>query len=274
MAHLLRAIPDSILKRGYVTVGNDLKTIDQNTFVSVNGDAGGTWTPAADLNINGAGVVVAGPWAVSGAQMTVSAPTFGKGTADDAFGLSAAHAGRTQTLCQALIECYANFPEQVAASPGYTAGVAALVTTTPGVRFFTPLRTYGGATLETVTLTYYVGAVHAALPQVFPQMRIIAIDAQGTLFPLGAGTLYDVGGFHAISAATAPGLLYQPETVYEFVYTCTQNNVIDGSRFTYWLEIIEESGANCFSGGVGSPGNYFVSAVSALDRIALFDGRN
>jgi hypothetical protein len=44
--------------------------------------------------------------------------------------------------------------------------------------------------------------------------------------------------------------------------------VIDRSKYTYWLEIIEESGANSIAG------NVFISAVSFLDNITLFDGRN
>ena len=82
MSHLNRAQPDATWKRGYITVGNDLKTIDQNTFVAINGDEGGTWAPSANIVIGGAGVVVAGPWIMSGANCTVTsaAPiTFGKG---------------------------------------------------------------------------------------------------------------------------------------------------------------------------------------------------
>jgi hypothetical protein len=267
MAHLQRAIPDAKLQRGYVTVGNDLKAIDQNTFVAVNGDAGGTWTPAATLAINGAGVVAAGPWSVSGSQMTVNAPTFGKGTADDVFGLSAAHPGRSQTLNQPLVECYSSTPEGVVFVPGFANFISWLQTTKLGVRFLTPLRVFGGATLETVTLKFSIAGSHGALPAVFPQMRVIAIDGQGNVMPMGSGTLFDAGGFHAITAVSTSAA-YNALVNATFVYTCSQNNVIDRSKYTYWLEIIEESGANSIAG------NVFISAVSFLDNITLFDGRN
>lgn len=267
MSHLVRAITDTALKRGYVTVGNDLKTIDQNTFVAVNGDAGGTWTPANTLAINGAGVVAAGPWAVSGSQMTVYAPTFGKGTADDVFGLSATHPGRSQTLNQPLVECYSSQPEGIVFVPGFTNAISWLQTTQLGVRFLTLLRVFGGATLETVTLKFSIAGSHASLPAVFPQMRVIAIDGQGNVLPLGAGALFDAGGFHALTAVTTAAA-YNALVNATLVYACSQNNVIDRSTYTYWLEIIEESGANAIAG------NVFMSAVSLLDNIALFDGRN
>lgn len=265
MSHLIRAIADTKLRRGYVTVGNDLKAIDRNTFVAVNGDAGGTWTPAATLAINGAGVVAAGPWSVSGSQMTVNAPTFGKGTADDVFGLSASHPGRSQTLNQPLVECYSSQPEGVVFVSGFAASIFWLQTAQLGVRFLTPIRVFNGATLESVTLAFGIGSAHANLPAVVPQMRIIAIDAQGNVLPLGAGSLFDAGGFRAIvSAATA--LAYNAAN--SFTYVCSQNNVIDLSKYAYFMELIEESGVNAVAG------NTFVSAQSILDNIALFDGQN
>jgi hypothetical protein len=271
MAHLLRAQPDATWKRGYFTVGADLRSIDQNTFVAVNGDAGGTWTPAATLAINGAGVIVAGPWTVSGTQMSVSAPTFGKGTYDDVFGLASTHPGRTQTLVQGLVECYSSQPEWVVFYPGPNNFIQGLLTTTPGVRFLSPIRVFHGALLETVTLQFVVTAIHASLPTTLSQMRIVAIDANGVVLPMGAGVLYDVGGFRAVSAATTGAAWYNGGATQSFVYTCSQNNVIDIGKYTYWLEIIDESGAGAFTAGNG---NIFVSATSYLAAITLFDGRN
>jgi hypothetical protein len=275
LTHLVRAISDAKLHRGYVTVGADLRAIDQNTFVAVNGDAGGTWTPASDLNINGAGVVFAAPCAVSGAQMTVYAPTFGKGTADDVFGLAATHPGRTQTLVQGLVECYSSQPEWVTyIHGGASSSLSALQTHAPGVRWLTPLRIFNGATLETVTLRFYISAFRTVLPTTLAQMRIVAIDANGVVLPMGAGTLYDVGGFHAISSAATADAWSNGGFVQTFVYTCSQNNVIDIGKYTYWLEIIEESDPPGTVGGGALGGNTYVSATSYLDRITLFDGRN
>jgi hypothetical protein len=273
MAHLLRAITDAKLKRGYVTVGNDLRAIDQNTFVAVNGDAGGTWTPSNTLAINGAGVVFAAPCAVSGAQMTVYAPTFNKGTYDDVFGLATSHPGRTQTLVQGLVECYSSQPEWVVFYPGPNNFIQGLATTTPGVRFLSPIRVFHGALLETVTLQFVVTAIHASLPTTLAQMRVVAIDANGVVLPMGAGGLYDAGGFRAVSAATTGSAWYNGGATQSFVYTCSQNNAIDIGKYTYWLEIIDESGANTFAAN-SNAGNIYVSATSYLAAITLFDGRN
>lgn len=275
MAHLLRTQRDTVWKRGYITVGNDLKTIDQNTFVAINGDAGGTWTPSGALEIDGAGVVIAGPCVVSGASMVVAVPTFNKGTADDAFGLGASHAGRSQTLVQGLVECYSSQPEWVAFATGDVNLVQGLITLVAGVRFLTPIRVFHGATLTSVTLKFAVIYAHGAgRPANLAQMRIVAIDALGNVLPLGAGSGIDAGGFTAVSAATTGSAWYAGNTVQTYVYTCSQNNVIDLGKYTYWMEIIDESGSvNTFPANAGT-GNLFVSATSALSGIAVFDGRN
>lgn len=281
MAHLNRAQPD--WKRGYVTVGNDLKVIDQNSFVAVNGDAGGTWTPGADLSIAGAGMVAAAPWTVAGASAVLYAPTFGKGTADDAFGLAPAHPGRSWTLVQALAACHAVYPEQVFIVLGPGGLIQGLQTDTPGARWLSPLRVYGGATLETVSLRFIVAFTHTVLPASLAQMRVIAVDALGGIFPMGAGALFDNGGFHAVSAASTAAAWNASSSPQTFTYVCSQNNVIDLAKFTYWLEIIEEVGPpatptlNCFPAPtttIPAFGNVFVSATSFLDGISLFDGRN
>lgn len=274
MAHLLRAQPDAVWVRGYVTVGADLRTIDQNTFVAINGDAGGTWTPAGTLTIGGAGMVAAVPWTATGAGVTVLAPTFNKGTADDYFGLANGHAGRSQTLPQVLFDCYSSQPEWVQLALGDANFVQGLLTTTPGVRFLSPIRVFNGGTLQTITLRFVVGAAHAYLPTTLPQMRIIAIDANGNVLPLASvATGADAFGFRPVASPATGAAWYNSGLTQLFTYTCDQNNVLDISKYSYFVEIIEESGTNAFAANANA-GNLFVSVTSLIDTITLFDGRN
>ena len=117
MAHLLRIIPDSSLVRGYIPTGANLKDIDQNTFVSINGDDGGTWVPSSHIVIGGNGVAVAGPWRMNGANVTASSPfTFGKGTVDDYWQIPIGHAARTYTIFTYFLESFAAVPTDIAQS--------------------------------------------------------------------------------------------------------------------------------------------------------------
>jgi hypothetical protein len=281
MAHLVRTQPDSVWVRGYLTLGTDLKAIDQNTFVAINGDAGGSWTPAANLVVGGAGMICAGPWQLSGVATTidtdaVTAPlTFGKGTADDVFAV----ASTSYTLTQVLIEAYPLITEQAAVrfssfngAPGIGAALnAGIYTAVKGARFLVPLRTYGNAMLQTATLHFTVGESHAAVPQTLPLMRIIALDTSGNQLPLRAlDASTDANGFQAIGAPATGSTWFNAGVDQTFVYTCNQNQRIDVSKYTYWLEIIDESG----SGAWVTVGNSYTSVVAAFGSIVLLDGRN
>jgi hypothetical protein len=281
MAHLLRAQPDVVWQRGYLTLGTDLRTIDQNTFVAINGDAGGTWTPAADLIVGGAGMICAGPWQLSGTSTTIdtnasTAPlTFGKGTADDVFAM----ASTSYTLAQALIEVYPLISEQASVrvpsfngAPGIGSALnSGVFTSAKGARFLVPLRTVSGGLLQTLTLHFTVGESHASVPQALPLMRVIAIDTSGNQLPLRAldGST-DANGFQAIGAPASGAVWFNAGADQTFVYTCNQNQRIDVSRYTYWLEVIDESGTNAWV----TVGNSFTAVVSAFDSIVLLDGRN
>lgn len=286
MAHLLRAQPDVVWKRGYVTVGADMATIDQNTFVSVNGDAGGTWTPAADLNIGGAGMICASAWTVIGtsgfglpAWSTIDTNgsnaqiTFGRGTPDDVFGYVTP---ASYTIVTGFFDHYSVNPEQAAVSLNYSAAVSGVLTQgSTGGRFVVPLRVFSGqgSTITTITLNWTVNWAHVAVPVTLPAMRVYAVDVNGTLFPLRAsdGTTTDANGFQPISVATTAAAYNASNANQAFVYTCNQNQVIDVSKYSYFVEIIDESGTGDWT---AHPGNTFSSVSAVFTSVLGYDGRN
>lgn len=279
MAHLIRIIPDSKLVRGYLPTGDDLRLIDQNTFLSINGDDGGTWAPSDHITINGEGVVVAALWVMNGAVVNAVGPfTFGKLTADDYWQIPVGHGSRTCSVLTTFIEYFSAVPTDVNGSQpgGWFAGSLAdfgicTYNLSKLVRFGTPLNVYNGGTITDVVITFRVNESH--LPQFLPRFRVVAMDKDGTLYPLRVAdsTLTDSDGYVTFtptpdSAAT----WFHAGTNQTFTYSCNQNQLIDTSKYTYYVEIIEEGGSNSFSVGNG---NCWRSAVATFTNIPTIDGR-
>lgn len=284
MAHLLRILSDAQLKRWLVLTGQNLADIDQNTLGAWNGAAGGSWTPAADIVIEGKGVVIGGPWTMDGADSTVDtdgddAPlVFGRGTADDVFGFDTpASITLVSSLFTAFPDIAETFVSRVKAfngAPSITGAVEGTQSLTPGSRFLSPLRVYDGGTIQTATLEWLILDDHTAvggMPEHFPLMRIVAVDTDGNVFPLrSADASTDDDGFQAISTATDLAS-YAATTSNTFGYVCNQNQLIDRGKYTYWVDLIDESGAHAWS--VAGLGTVFAAVSTVFDGIALVNGR-
>ncbi|MDB4945875.1 MAG: hypothetical protein JWP97_5409 [Labilithrix sp.] len=277
MSHLARVQPDATWVRGYITTGADLKALDQNTFVAVNGDDGGTWSPAASIYIGGAGLVLAGPSILSNSPTGIASVTldgvtsfltFGRGTADDVFGYAGEQA---YTLPTPILEHFAQFSDAVVAQLPYPNGPAGVRALAPGARFLVPLRVYNGGRFQSLTFYWTVGETHTNVPNQVPAIRVIAVDVNGNVTPLRApdGTTTDVNGWLAISTASTGALYAASLANQQALYLCTVDHVVDLSKYSYFVEVLEESG----SGAWTTTGNIFTSAVGRFDQIYQFDGR-
>lgn len=286
MAHLLRAQPDSVWKRGYVTIGNDLKTIDQNTFLAINGDDGGTWSPSTPITIAGAGVVAGGPWTMSGAALTATtsagkAITFGKGDATDYYGLPAGHPGETFSTYMNFVE---SFHVPIVSGNVTNDGIinflitgsfdpVGIFSSIPGVRLLLPLRVFSGAPrINTVTIDFIVYGAHANVPQVLPRARVIAVAVDGTVIPQRArDTTTDADGFQNFPTPASGAAWVAANAVQTYVYACNVVQPVDSGAYLYFLEIIDEAGTNTYT-----PGNVnrWLGANVAYTGVSIFDGRS
>lgn len=274
MAHLLRAQPDSVWKRGYFTVGNDLKTIDQNTFVSLNGDDGGTYVPAAAIIIGGEGVVVAGPWVMVGSGVTVTtaanAPiTFGNGTATDYFGFPFTHPGYLPIRQQYSLTADSSLGHQFVYSESFGAQ-----STIQGGRFFFPIPVYNGASLvSSVTLSFIVNESHAGgVPQVLPKLRVVAMATDGTTIPLRSpDTTTDANGFQYFPTPATGAAWYNTGLAQTITYSCNwgPSPPVNTGSYLYFLEVVDESGLHSWS----SVGNSFYLATVVHGVTPIFDNR-
>lgn len=289
MAHLNRIWTDSILVRGYIT-GVELRDLDVNTYKAVDGD-GGSWTPSSPIEIGGAGMVAAGRgWIMFGAGAVattgVGAPIeFDKGYADDYFGFGDANTMRTPSCVTELGHPVVNSPYSfngfnISNTPrwntvksyfAYVRIPSNSATDTP-IQFVCPINVYNGAYIDTATLRFTVGYVHSNVPQNLPKIRIIAVDEEGNILVLrNADSTTDPDGYQPIGAPVSGSAWYNSGAEQTFNYVCNVSHKIDVSKYSYYVDVIEENGNDVFIAGSGN--TYHSLSISFAD-ILIFDGRN
>lgn len=245
MAHLVPARPawhplDTILPA-------DWAAIDQNTFVAINGDNGGTWTPSAAINIGGAGMWFAGLTILSGvvpfgsiSEVITSYPsariTFGS---NDFFQIPYWHPGQSRIIVNSCGASRGSFGwNSIRQGNLIQSGV-------PGCRGLVPLQVHQKAVLQTVTLTYRIASSH--FPQFLFKFRIIAVNDSGAIFPLiDASGSNDANGFYSPPATTASQ--YYGAGAVQTIVVSPFAPLIDKTKFRYYADIVDESGTGALLG--------------------------
>lgn len=283
MANLDRIWPDDNLVRGDVITGSEMATLDDNITKGVNGDDGGEWNPTAVLEVGGE-VEVASLWVLEGSGNKVQSTankdiTFGGGDVEDFFGLETGHVDSSRVLFTPILEAAPVNQKLLGdGDPGQYYGTKTFY---PNSRFTHELRVYNGAKISKVDIHWRVTQTRSVLPEVFPKMRVIAVRYDGVVVPLRAADgQTDMEGFVAISQASIAATYYNSGNEQSFSYACTIEHVIDLEQYSYFIEVIDESGANAFSTAAwynfspNGTGNLFIAARSTFINISLFNGRN
>lgn len=269
MSHLVKAKPTWV--RGYVTTGTDFQTIDQNTYLAINGDEGGTWSPSAPIVIGGAGFVFAGPSRLEGSADIVATAahniTFGQGSASDYFGLESNHLENVRELNNVFIEAFSYDPANDFVILTDEGGVRAKAL---GVHFVVPLKVYNGSTIDHAEFVFAVGEIHSGVPQHLSRFRIYAVDAFGVILPLKSAGVNVTDGFEEVTLPSSGAEWTKFGAPHRHVYTCDVSHTVDVSKYSYFAEIIEEAGTNAWA----TTGNVYFSANLTCKNIALLDGRN
>lgn len=270
MAHLVRTWTDEELVIGFVPKGADLADIDQKTFVGMNGDGGGSYSPAAAIEIDGAGMGCGSAWTLSGGalvQTDIGKPiTFDADAGLAGFGYTLGHSGSGGDILTPLGEPSPALQGSV--TPG---GTTESETRSSGADFVHDLEVYNGGRITSVTFAFRVGDTHAAVPQHLPSFRVVAMAQDGTVLPLrAADASTDADGFQVVPTPASGSAWYDGGATQTFQYFCNQNNVADVSHYVYLAEIIDESGENAWS-GLAAAGNFFTSATLFYDSVAVID---
>ena len=110
-------------------------------------------------------------------------------------------------------------------------------------QLFVPLRVHDGGTIDRATIGFRVGRRHTLLPTM-PRARIVRVDRAGEKVPLtsqAAGA--DPDGWVTYGPApSAAAAWFDGGRSKRLEIPCDQHNVVDKSQYTYWAEVVEESG--------------------------------
>lgn len=271
MAHHTRTWTDEELAPGFAPTGADFAAIDGKTESLINGDEGGEWgPPSSDLEIGGAGVVIAAAstWTGGEGDVPVSGITFGKGTEDDCFGVTSPMT--SATMRQAMRSGAPAIPGFVSAQSVLDFKGVIFRRRSPsiaGVTFLSPLDVYNGGRLTSATVYAAAGEDHASAPTSMPKVRIVRMADDGTFESLRSesaeGT--DERGFTPFASAAWTALATQ-----DLSYACDQNNETDTSKYAYLIECMDEFGTNAWT----TTGTIFGPIEMSFDSIAYFNGRH
>ena len=261
MSHNARIYPDGFYANGVPYPATAWQTLDTNITKLVH-EGGGTWSPAALITIGGAGMWCAGPWTLSGGgsmQLSESTSYLTHGD-NDYIVLGAGHTGASRQIGgpfgtgRDLSNGTAKFLLDAPGTGGmlnYAGGAIA-----PGGRVTTRLYVHHSATFTEAVFYYRVSSAH--LPQNFPQFRVYRVDANGVATALSSAASL-VSGFLVPQYGT--GAAYYSGGSTSLIYVTDANTVIDTTRYSYFAEVIDESGTGALSG------NTFTSVVMSFTNI-------
>lgn len=250
MTHNPRILPDAAYAQGSPIPASWFQALDGAQAAAVNGDAGGVWAPAQPIFLSGAGWWLAGPSTTSNGATIVNLSGSGKRlvhASDDVVQLIPGHTlnGRALTT-----SCLAAGTVTTVGIPRPTSSdvapfYAGLTMRQIGGRILVPLEVHNLATFTNAHLSFYTSA-HTQLPDNMPSMRIIAVDAFGDVIPLG-GT----PGSQGYVAFPAPaGVTPYSNNRFNLIYPINSGAglPIDKLNFTYYAEIVDESGIGAVAG--------------------------
>lgn len=295
-----RLNPDSFYVPAGIIPASYFQGLDGAQTAGLDGDAGGTWAPSGTIEIfNGAGMWCAGTWTLSPpshgtvqvflSNNTTSALTHGD---SDYITLASGHSLSTRFLqtqislgkdasgCPTLQVYTAPGGGQAAGIMGPTAVMVPVPPTSsagsagygmancpiasypyrPGGRIVAPLSVHNGSTIDNVTVFFTISSAHTAEPDVLPQFRVHKVDIAGNLTPLNS-TTPNGSGFLEMPW---PGSVATYKTTTFFVYTCDLGVVIDTSTYSYFVEIIDESGTNAQAGNVFTSAEPFYYGITDM----------
>lgn len=112
-------------------------------------------------------------------------------------------------------------------------------------------RVYHGSTLTAVKLWVWVTGTHTSVPATFPKFGVFLSQSAGSGGALPPSTpmamLSTGGGFASFSAGSASAWNNGGQ-VQSLTLTPDQNNVIDVTSYTYWVQLNDETGTGALAG--------------------------
>lgn len=274
MAHNSRIAPDSAYVEGAVLPGSGAwyGALDQAQQNAINGDAGGSWTPGAAIQIQPVaagqpGMRFEGPLTLT-AGTVVTPSTSGFRIILDT-GLPTCHPTRTDTCVtscgQAVDVNGLGDPSAAAASNAvmaYRNNEDCVVSSRPGMHCLLPIRVHNVGLMNSATLNFNVVGGHSAVPQILPRARIIQVDANGVVTPISVGSS-GPGQWVQVNTPANVGA-WNSSTQNIFMAVALNATTFDTSQFTYFVEWIDEAGTNALGGNTYNQVTLINAGISTL----------
>jgi hypothetical protein len=248
------------------------EALDARLFSSLDGGQGGTYQ--TNTRILGTGMSCLGPVeALKGGSINSAVNV--AFSAGDGIRYATEHPGRTrQLLVHAGIAAGAN-----SLWIGSLAGARSLASVvrdtyagtgpstgrlpTARPRLTVPLRVHDGGTIRSVSVRYRLPTLRGSLPTMPLRMRVVRQDLSGTVQSLRSpatisGQSADAEGWASPTLPGSAAAWWGSGAAKTLTIACDQNNVVDVSAYTYFLEVDEEV----------FPGDAVADGTALADRIA------
>jgi hypothetical protein len=242
MAAFTRTQSDGTWNTGYAVTPSDIADLERKAFQGINGDVGGSYTPTSELFIQGSSMVVSGPTEIRQRGIVTGAVVL-YGTEFERFAVG--HVNRSRTIWQPCSPFAVVGPTPWAVVPSINPrGAHAVASRIIGheaavvPEFVVELRVHNGATLSKARLRLKVTTPHSSAPAAMPKVRIGRMRYDGVVEYLTSG----IDNYVSLPKANSGQDWYKDGDVQEFEIPCTQNNVIDISQYSYFANVVEESG--------------------------------
>lgn len=250
MSAFIREFPDAEWYTCRIAgISAALRNIDAKTVKAANGTAGSSHAPVAQIVVGGSGMVCAGPWVFSGAVTTAANKHIRhEGLAStDYIRLGSGHSGISRSMTIPFLPC---IPDTYLGSYATSSNNFSFSTRYPGGRSLIPIVPHDKSVLATARIQFKIPIVHAGLPE-FPKFRVIRVDTSGNVEALHTSRSgsYKDEGFLDLPASVANVAAYEAANAWQWsnTYTTDQNNVVDLSKYAYFIDFFEEAGARAFT---------------------------
>lgn len=279
-------------------------SLDANLSAALDGDNGGTWIPSTALTINGSGLATPVLLQITRGGTWLSTALHGIQCNDnDVPLLSATHTGRSLKKMFGFSRAAFSAPYmwrvrredgaiQALAGNYIPFGVAsgAYVPVTLNATARAPFRAHDRSTITSVKVNFRVAQL-SDLPGAMPSVRVGRIStATGAIDTLtsGAAGASSRAGFVIIPRPADPASWFLNGAAQSLTITCDQNNAVDLSAYTYFVEIREQNQNPYVNAGGSYPATMTfklrcacatttdiaigLSGASVIDGITLTDG--
>lgn len=233
---------------GYVTTAGDLEHLGRKVFQAINAVRGGAWNPSSPIEFTSGGFQITGPLLIAygGSILTDKVELVG---ADTWPMWAERHPMRSRKIAQRFLDHEPERPamwllhqdsmslESVAVGVQPTDGPRMLAA--GRVRF--PIEVHDSSNLARVIIHFRVPEKRAEVPFRMPRARVVRADMDGTTEALASTELADANGWQSFPTVQTVDAWYAGGEAQTFTYECDQNNAVDISTYTYWLELDEEA---------------------------------